>query len=150
MSDTLAYLFSVKGRINRFDYLHCLFLGLLLALMAGLLAALVALIVASIADVPPGKIWWADPLAYGAVPAVLIGGGVWLTAMIRRWHDIGVSAWVAVLLFVLMLGTDWDLLILILPALIPGNATANAYGPVPRSGGSSPPGRAASAVSQVS
>ena len=129
MSDTLAYLFSVNGRINRFDYLHCLFLGLMLAVMSGLLAALVGLIVASIADVPPGKIWWADPMVYGLIPAFLIGGAVWLTAMIRRWHDIGVSAWIAIILFMLMLGTDWDLLILALPALIPGNATDNAFGP---------------------
>lgn len=145
MSDTLAYLFNVKGRINRFDYLHCLFLGVLLALMVGLLAALVGLIIASIADVPPGKIWWADPVVYGVLPAVLIGGAVWLTAMIRRWHDIGAPAWVAVLLFVLMLGTDWDLLILALPALIPGNATGNAYGPPSQSVGSA--GDRATAVS---
>ena len=129
MSDTLAYLVSVKGRINRTDYVHCLFLGVLLALMVGLPAAFVSLVVASIVDLPPGKAWWVDPKVYALIPAFLIGGGVWLTAMIRRWHDIGVSAWLAILLFVLMLGTDWDLLILLLPALIPGNAAGNAYGP---------------------
>lgn len=149
MSDTLAYLFSVNGRINRLDYLHCLFLGLLLALMAGLLAAFLGLIVASIADVPPGKVWWADPLAYGALPAILIGGAVWLTAMIRRWHDIGAPAWISVPLFALMPVTDWDLLILALPALIPGNVSGNAFGPVPQSGGSTRPGRATPNAAQA-
>lgn len=72
----------------------------------------------------------AEPFGYGPLYGlytlfVLLPG---LAVMVRRLHDVGKSGWMALIIFIPLVGAIWLLVLLVMD----GEANENQYGPNPK------------------
>ena len=124
-------LFTVSGRINRKQFWLT---GTLLA--QGIIAASYALMFAGIfliieiANLTGERI----PPAIGIAWVVIISTGIIIFGMwtviavsIKRWHDIGLSGLMVLLLWIPFV----NYIVWIVLGIIPGQETDNKYGPIP-------------------
>lgn len=133
MTHPLADLFKFDGRLGRMDYVYNLLIAALVGIMIALVAVIVAETIRAATDLNPMKTHAMLVFAPAFVFVIVAA----MASLIRRWHDFGVSAWISVPLFVLMLGDNaglTDVLIIGLPALIPSTPCENRYGSPPANG----------------
>lgn len=112
--------FSVEGRIGRLRYLAWTMVLTLVTLGIGSVFALFGLALIS-SDSTAGLIL-VGLLAFILVVVLAIATVLF---MIQRLHDIGWSGWLWLLTLVPFVGSIFPLVIMV----VPGNATANRYGP---------------------
>ena len=124
-------LFTGSGRINRKQFW---LIGILLP--TGIIAAIYALMLAEIlliieiANLTGERI----PLAIGIawviiITIAIIMFGIWtgIAVPMKRWHDIGMSGWMNLLLYIPFGGY----IVWIVLGIIPSQETENKYGPIP-------------------
>ncbi|MCF4995747.1 DUF805 domain-containing protein [Pseudomonas syringae] len=114
--------FGIEGRIGRLRYLAWTMVLTLVSLPIIGIFALIALGLVS-GDSTTG-------LIVGGLIALFLGLGFFVASIfifVQRLHDIGWSGWLWLLTFVPLVGSFFPLVIM----CIPGNATANRYGPPP-------------------
>ena len=104
-------LFSAQGRIGRLRYLaYGTGMGIVSYIALAVLT-LVAMVTA--------------PLMVPVVSWVIFGASIWFSALtgIKRCHDVGISGWWVLAMFIPLVGLIWT--------FWPGNEDANRYGPPP-------------------
>lgn len=99
MTHPLADLCKFNGRLGRMDYVHSLLITALVGIMIALVAVILAETVDAATDLNPMK----THAMFVFAPAFVFACVALMASQIRRWHDVGVSAWVSLPLFVLLL-----------------------------------------------
>jgi uncharacterized membrane protein YhaH (DUF805 family) len=122
----IKLLWSFYGRIGRLGYLGGLLLNLSLAVAA--IAALIYLGQEQ-PKPPPGRAL--DPFVYIAIPGFILFTWAKLALAAKRFHDLGKSGWLGLVLFIPLFGFIAVIFLLVAP----GDDYDNQYG-LSRSSGS--------------
>ncbi|MGE0594939.1 MAG: TIR domain-containing protein [Hyphomonadaceae bacterium] len=114
--------FDGNGRARRMEYWSFfLFQFIILIVATGIDIALFGTNFEGVAN---------QQIATGAAMLALLAPGV--TATIRRFHDVGLSGWLVLGAYVLVLAYGLGAIIIIVVALLPGQRKDNKYGPDPK------------------
>jgi uncharacterized membrane protein YhaH (DUF805 family) len=118
-------LWSFYGRIGRLGYLGGLLLNLSFA--AAAIAALIYL-----GQEQPKPLPWGppDPFVYIFIPGFVLFTWAKLALAAKRFHDLGKSGWLSLVLFIPLFG----LIAIIFLLVAPGDDYGNRYGPTRSSG----------------